>query len=177
MTRRFLLAVALIVFLSACTFSDPPTSQPTDSDPPTPTPASDLSKQIDEGEQKWREREIAGYRIEVTEIRSTWHLQTHVIVVRDGQVVEVTATCDPAPAELGKCKVEPFDAQDYVVSALFARARKKAQSEPERTRITFDRRYGFPSGIFFDAERTVDGRPGVVDGNSAWRVEAFEVLD
>jgi hypothetical protein len=111
------------------------------------------------------------------EVRSTWHLQTHVIVVRDGQVVGATATCDPAPAEYGKCEVEPFDAQDYVVPALFERARKKAQSDPERTRLTFDRRYGFPTGIFFDGEKTVAGRPGVVDGDSAVRVEAFEVLD
>ena len=71
---------------------------------------------------------------------------------------------------MGKCKVEPFDALEYTVPALFDRARQEAQSAPERTRITFDRRYGFPSWIVVDS-------PGIVDGGGAWKVESFEVLD
>jgi hypothetical protein len=58
MTRRFLLALVLIVTLSACTFSDPSSSTP------------GLLKQIEKGEQKWQKHGITGYRVEVMEVRS-----------------------------------------------------------------------------------------------------------
>ena len=80
---------------------------------PTATPLLPLLKQVERGEEKWKKRGVTSYCIEVRVSRSTWRLQTHRIVVRNGQVVESSATCDPAPAELGTCEVEPFDAQDY----------------------------------------------------------------
>jgi hypothetical protein len=130
-----------------------------------------LVEQIDEGEQKWREHGIETYRIEVLSARGTWHAQSHRIVVRRGQIVEKSASCIPAPAERGKCEVEPFDAQEYTVPALFARAREKAQLEQgKRTRITFDPEYGFPSWIVVDS-------PEITDGGQSWKVQAFEVLD
>ena len=160
--RRIFLVVAVTVTLSACDFV---------SSAPTPTSAQALLKQIDKGEKKWKKRKIESYHIEVLSVRDIWHLQSHQIVVRNGQVVKASASCSPAPAELGKCEVEPFDAQEYTVSALFARARAEAQKVPgQQTRITFDRRYGFPSWIVTDV-------PEITDGGHTWKVEAFEVLE
>ena len=168
--RRIILAVAMTVFLSACTFAAPTPTQESTFPPPTPTQES-LAQQIDRGEERWQKHGIESYRIEVLSARGTWHAQSHQIVVRSGQVVEASASCIPAPAERGKCEVEPFDAHEYTVPALFARAREKAQIERgERTRITFDPSYGFPSLI---SHRV----PEITDGGAVWRVEAFEALE
>ncbi|MFQ5580654.1 MAG: DUF6174 domain-containing protein [Nitrospiria bacterium] len=161
--RRIILTVATTVFLSACaSVSNAPTSTP---------PEHSLLRQIDEAERKWQEQEIESYRIEVLAVRGTWHAQSHQITVRSGKAVEASATCNPAPAELGKCEVEPFNAEDYTVPALFALARIRAQrGQGQRTRITFDPSYGFPNLIASDS-------PEITDGGEVWRVMAFEALE
>ena len=152
--RWLISAVAITLFLSACG-------------------QNPLMKQIDAGEKMWQERGVASYRIEVLAVRGTWHAQKHRIVVKDGKVVDASALCIPAPAELGKCKVEPFNAEDFTVPGLFALARtevQKREKEGQRIQITFDPDYGFPRVIAFDS------LPGVTDGGGAWQVREFEVL-
>ena len=129
----------------------------------------ELTAQIDEAEEKWQEQDIESYRIEVLSA-SIWHAQSHQITVRNGKVVEESASCIPAPTESGKCEVEPFNAEDYTVPGLFSLARSQAQIEQGQwTRITFDPTYGFPRQISFD-------NPKAVDEESTWRVKTFEVL-
>jgi hypothetical protein len=161
--KRITLLLLTIVFLSACNSSHAPTS--------TPSLQESLLKQIDEAQAQWQAQEINSYRIEVLAVRATWHAQFHQITIRDEQVVDESASCTPAPAELGECEVEPFDAQDYTVPALFALARTKARADQaQHTRITFDPSYGFPNLILF-------GEPEIVDGGAVWRVTAFEALE
>ena len=96
--KRIMTPIALTLSLSClivaiASFSDAPTSTPTQ---------EPLLRQIDEAEKQWREQEIASYRIEVLTVRGTWHAQVHLITVRNGQVVDESASCTPAPAELGE---------------------------------------------------------------------------
>ncbi len=100
---RFLV-IGFAVLLSGCGFFKEP-GEP---------PQEPLVKQIDEGEKKWREQKIESYRIEVQAVRGTWHAQSHRITLRNDKVVDELASCIPAPAELGKCEVEPFNAEDYI---------------------------------------------------------------
>ncbi len=129
---------------------------------------------VNQAERKWKKQDISNYRIEVAYIRSAWHYQAHTITVRDGQVVDWSASCIDAPRETAsgiKCEVEPFDPAEYAVPGLFARARSMAQTYPEQELvIDFHETYGFPSRI-----RHQD--PNVVDGINRWRVESFEVLE
>lgn len=132
--------------------------------------APTLSAKIDKAEQKWQEQGIQSYRIEVLYAKSTWHAQYHQIAVRNGEVVEESAYCIPAPAESGECEVEPFNAEDYTAPGLFSLARSEAQREQGQwTQIEFDPTYGFPSKISFDS-------PEAIDEELVWRVTAFEVL-
>jgi hypothetical protein len=156
MKRRAIFMLCLcVVLLAACSVS------------PTTTPASPL----DQSEQAWSRQNIASYRIEVLVVQSVWHAQSHQITVRNNQVVDTTASCIPAPTEAGKCEVKAFNAEDYVVPGLFARARKHTEGEQAQwTKVTYDPTYGFPRQISFDD-------PGVVDEDWTWRVTAFEVLE
>jgi hypothetical protein len=129
-----------------------------------------LQEEVEQAEQRWAEQGVNDYRIVVV-TSSIWHMQVHHIVVRDGDVAESSATCEPAPVEMGKCEVRPFDAEDYTVPGLFARARWLAQSrDVQYGRIEFDATYSFPARMFFD-------HPEMIDEEWGWRVEAFEVLE
>lgn len=129
-----------------------------------------LQKEIEQAEQHWAEQGVDDYRIVVV-TSSIWHMQIHDLIVRDGGVAEASATCEPAPVELGKCEVQPFDAEEYTVSGLFARARWLAQSrDAQYGRIEFDATYGFPTRMSFN-------HPEMIDEEWGWRVEAFEVLE
>ncbi|RME83446.1 MAG: hypothetical protein D6775_08055 [Caldilineae bacterium] len=119
-------------------------------------------------EQRWRAQQVSDYRIEVLEVLSVWHAQYHLITVRDGEVADSEARCLPAPAEGGKCKVYDFDARDFTVPGLFAKARE-ALSAPTRryVKVEYDTEWGFPRVISFR-------NPEVVDGDWLWRVTMFE---
>ena len=131
------------------------------------SPTSSLRR----AEQTWRAQNIASYRIEVLVVRSVWHAQSHRIIVRNNQVESATASCVPAPMEAGKCEVEPFEAEDYTVPGLFAKAYAQLGSQQAAwTDITYDQAYGFPRRILYD-------HPQMVDEDWVWRVTAFEVLD
>ena len=129
-----------------------------------------LQKEIEQAEQRWAEQGVDDYRIVVV-TSSIWHMQIHDIIVRDSQVAESSATCEPAPVELGKCEVQPFNAEEYTVPGLFARARWLAGSrDAQYGQIEFDATYSFPARMFFD-------HPETIDEEWAWRVEAFAVLE
>ncbi len=129
-----------------------------------------LQAQIGSAEQRWQAQHIASYRIQVQQMSSIWHLQRHTITVRDGVVVDQSATCIPAPIEGRECKVRPFVAEDYTVAGLFETARSIAKSTAGGMTITFDPTYGFPSTIG-------SAPPGVIDGDQSWVVLSFEVLN
>lgn len=128
-----------------------------------------LQAQIGFAEQRWQAQHITGYRIQVQQMSSIWHLQRYTITVQNGDVVDQSATCIPAPMEGRECKIRPFAAEDYTVPGLFERARSMAQSTTGGVTITFDPTYGFPSSID-------SAPPNVVDGDQSWRVISFEVL-
>jgi len=102
-----------------------------------------------------------------------WHYQTHVVTVRDGEVVDASASCVTAPMEtaLGKeCEVEDFDPGIYTVPGLFVLARSLTEASPVgAVEIDLDDIYGFPKWISLDL-------PNVVDEEQAWSVTALEVM-
>lgn len=126
--------------------------------------------EIDEAEEKWLDQGMESYRIEVSVVNSVWHAQAHIISVADGQVVDQSASCIPAPTEFGECEVRPFDSQDYTVAGLFSQARRVAGSDSaEFVVIDFDPAYGFPSHIRFD-------HPEIIDEDWVWTVRSFQVV-
>ena len=162
--KRLTLLLLITVFLSACNSSpNAPTS--------TPSLQESLLSQIDAAQTQWQAQEITSYRVKVLAVRGTWHAQSHQITVKDGQVVDESASCTPAPAEMGECEVEPFDAQDYTIPALFALAQSKVQAgQAQHIRLTFDPSFGFPNLLS-------SGDPEIIDGGEVWRVMAFEALE
>ena len=132
--------------------------------------APDWSAEIDRAQARWRESGLDDYRIVVRD-SSLWHMQTHDILVRDGLVVEASATCSPAPIEGRECEVRSFEGETYIVPGLFERARWiAARGKAQHIQIEFDARYGYPTRIRYDD-------PEVIDEEWGWGVEEFEVLD
>jgi len=133
-----------------------------------------LVAQVRRAERRWQRSDIDSYRIEVSLRSGSWHYQTHVVTVRNGEVVDASASCVTAPMEtaLGKeCEVEDFDPGTYTVPGLFALARALAEANPGgAVEIDFADTYGFPRWISYDLA-------DVVDGDQAWSVGAFEVLE
>ena len=132
--------------------------------------ASALAGPIDLAERKWQAQNINNYRIQVRRVQSIWHAQTYSVTVQNGEVMEQSAFCIPAPFEAGKCTVEPFDGKDYTVPGLFSIARSQANIAGGKwTEITFDELYSFPKVVTYDD-------PQVYDDERMWGVVAFEVL-
>lgn len=129
-----------------------------------------LEQAIRQGEHLWQERDIRSYRIQVATV-SIWHDQIHDITVQDGQVVTATARCEPAPTEMGKCKVQDFDPEEFTVPALFEQARALAEQDNGRwSKLQINPTYGFPSMLSFD-------NPDIIDEEWGWGVRGFEVLE
>jgi hypothetical protein len=98
-------------------------------------------------------------------------MQTHDILVRDGLVVEASATCSPAPIEGRECEVRAFEGETYIVPGLFERARWIAErGEAQHITIEFDARYGYPTRISYND-------PELIDEEWGWGVQAFEPLE
>ena len=133
-----------------------------------------LVAQVRRAERRWQRGDIGNYRIEVSLRSGTWHYQTHVVTVRNGEVVDASASCVTAPMEtaLGKeCEVEDFDPGTYTVPGLFALARSLTEASPrDAVEIDFDDTCGFPKRISYDLAHAVDEE-------QAWGVRAFEVLE
>ena len=129
-----------------------------------------LEVQIGAAEQHWQAQHITSYRIQIQHVASIWHLQRYTITLRDGAVVDQSASCIPAPFEGRECSVQPFAAKDYTVAGLFETARSLAKSARGGVTITFDPTYGFPASI--------DSTPSnLVDADQSWKVLSFEVLN
>ena len=129
-----------------------------------------MEASIDQAERKWQAHGITSYRIEVLTVQSVWHAQSHQITVRDGKVIDQSASCIPAPTEMGVCEVQPYKAEDYTVPGLFAKAHWMVENIQARwMQINFDSQYDFPSQISFDD-------PDAIDDDWAWRVMAFDPL-
>lgn len=177
----------LLLLLIACApqANDSPTPHPTNTPNPetaaaTPTTESiaptlppaqtdQLLDTIDQAESDWQDKGIGDYRLVITTI-SLWHLQTHTIVIRFGEISEATATCSPAPLEMGSCEVTEFDPQTFTIAGLFTQARTMAQTDEGRwTTITFDPTYHFPNRISYT-------NPTLNDANSTWNVDEFQPL-
>jgi len=133
-----------------------------------------LIRQIEQAEQKWTEQEVKAYRIQVDEINAIWHWQRHDITVENGQVTAHSAVCYPAPAELGKCKVLPYEPESFMVFALFEKAYRLAQAGKNskyqtQIQFQFDPTYGFPT-------RLSSNTPEATDSFSLLEVKMFEPL-
>ena len=122
-------------------------------------------------EKTWVGENISSYQIEVLVMESTWHAQYHKITVHENAVIESSARCIPAPAELGTCEVKAFSAEEYTIPGLYAQARSRLESEyAQWIKISYDPIYGFPNRISFN-------NPDMIDGDWAWSVTAFEILE
>jgi hypothetical protein len=127
-------------------------------------------KQLEQAEQTWTSQGITSYRIEVREVRSIWHAQTYTIIVENNQITDAQAQCIPAPSESGTCEVQAYEAEDYLVPALFSRARSELQGpRAVSVKITYDPTYGFPSAISIDD-------PEALDDDWSLGVTSFEVI-
>jgi hypothetical protein len=87
---------------------------PIESIPPTFTPVPEIPDdgndekgdtgdarwidQLEKAEGEWQALGITSYRIEVM-VTSIWHAQTYKLTVREGEVVEESASCIPAPSK------------------------------------------------------------------------------
>ena len=126
--------------------------------------------QISQAERVWQETAIEDYQIKVLVVQSIWHAQSHTITVESGQVVESSASCTPAPMEFKDCQVRDFDAADFTVPGLFAKARDQTELGNNRwSVITFNASYGYPNKIAYD-------HPEIMDEDWAWRVVDFQVM-
>ena len=146
-------------------------SQPAQTNSGTAPAVADL----DRAEGQWQAQGITNYRISVEEV-SLWHMQVNHITIADGAVVEAHATCNAvAPLDFkardsGACATVPFEAEQFTVDALFAKARSLAtEPVPDVTwSVTFDPAHGFPQTLGSSHQRATDS-------GWTWRVVAFEV--
>lgn len=133
-----------------------------------------LESQTRRAERRWQRNDIGSYRMEVSLRSGTWHYQTHVVMVRNGEVVDASASCVTAPMEtaLGReCEVEDFDPGTYTVPGLFALAHSLTEASPQdAVEIDFDDTYGFPKWISYDLA-------DAIDEEQLWSVGAFEILE
>jgi len=51
-----------------------------------------LESQTRRAERRWQRNDIGSYRMEVSLRSGTWHYQTHVVMVRNGEVVDASAS-------------------------------------------------------------------------------------
>jgi hypothetical protein len=124
--------------------------------------SSPLKQEIAAAQAKWTQHHINDYAIQVAYGQSIFHYQIHVLTVRNGEVVEQSARCQPAPIEGRECKVQPFEADHYTVAGLFSKARDSAElKDSEYIEITFDESYGFPKSIAYRNPKITDGDWGI----------------
>lgn len=136
----------------------------------TGTPAhGNQLEMLTAGERQWQQGGIVNYRIVVTDANFA-RIQTNTITVRNGIVVDQSATCTgPAIWRSLPCKVQPFNAMDYIVPGLFARAQDDLANTTHTTTITIDPHYGYPRVITTHI-------PNLYDSEHDVRVVTFTVL-
>jgi hypothetical protein len=134
--------------------------------PSTPAPLN--AELLDLAEAQWLKSNVREYAIQVQTV-SLWHVQTHELVVKDGEVTSSSAACITAPLEFGReCTVEAFEAADFTVPGLFAKARTLVGEK--WARAAFDSSYYYPSSIGFN-------NPEIYDEEWGWRVVTFEARE
>lgn len=131
-------------------------------------PDNPVRSQIETAQAQWQAKNVRSYRISVLRVNSIWHAQTNTILVKDGAVVDHSATCVPAPFEGKTCTVREFSADEFTVDGLFKTARAAADNNAanREIKITFDETFHFPDHISTDD-------PKATDDDSLWRVVAF----
>lgn len=135
---------------------------------------SPLTRQIEQAEQKWAEQELTTYQLQVSQVNAIWHWQSYDITVENGQVIAHSAVCHPAPAELGKCQVLPYEPEKFTIPALFEEAYRLVETSNNsryqlEIQLQFDPAYGFPT-------RLSSSTSEVTDAFSLLEVKAFEPL-
>jgi hypothetical protein len=131
---------------------------------------SEPAAQITLRQQQWNAQDIRNYRISVLKVQSIWHAQTNTLTVADGNIIDQSAVCTPAPFEGRSCTVQAFDPEEFTVPGLFATALKYApESAKHQLRVTFDEKLHYPTTISRDD-------PNATDDDTLWRVTSFEIL-
>ena len=129
-----------------------------------------INKELDFSQVKWAAQDITSYKIVVLAVNSIWHAQTIKVEVLNNQVIDHSATCIPAPTEPDSCEIQPYNAEDFTVSGLFAHAIDMTGKQDKKwVEIKFQTKYGYPEQISFDD-------PEILDEDSTWRVTSFEVV-
>jgi hypothetical protein len=122
-------------------------------------------------QKKKNEKKIEIYRIEVLVRSSTWHAQYYLLTVKNNIIIDSTSRCVVAPTENGKCLVNPYNAEDYSIPGIFAKASSAIESNDiQWIEIGYDPTYGFPKIISFL-------NPSVMDSDWLWGVTSFEELN
>ncbi|NDJ75168.1 MAG: hypothetical protein GYB65_02825 [Chloroflexi bacterium] len=163
---RFVVAVVLMLLSSTLLlvfFSAPAIAQPNNQNgtdlavtQTSPLRSDDLLAHINDARTTWDSQNVESYLIQVTH-RSAWNIAQVQVRVRDGQVVELRATCEPGPASGTTCSVGHVRPRDYIVPALFETADNAARfGEGRWTTLRFYPGYSFPSFIEYDDPEVMD---------------------
>jgi hypothetical protein len=150
----------------------PPSTTPLEptAPPPTDVTAADLQAQLSAAEQRWKDSEIASYRIKVLEVHSIWSAQRMTVTVNDGHVIDLESMCIPAPMQGRTCTIQPVEPSNFLVPALLRQARDLIDRQrPEHLQLGFDPALGYPTRIGFN-------NPEIRDGDYGLMVESFERL-
>ncbi len=129
------------------------------------------SLQLNIQETKWNSMDIENYRIEVLVRSSVWHAQYYLLTVKNNIIIDSTSRCIVAPLENGKCTVNPYNAEDYLIPGLFSKAASAIESDDiQWIEIGYDPSYGFPKYIsYFNAS--------ISDSDWLWGVTSFEEIN
>lgn len=139
----------------------------------TLTTVSDM-RVIDQASERWQARNIADYRLTVSEESAFSRITSYTLTIRGGNVTERSLTCSPpSPARCG-------DLTEYSVTYILLRARSMVSTgaAPKssgstrivcKPQIAFDPDYGFPRIIHCDD-------PDVYDEQFTIRVTEFTPL-
>lgn len=129
-----------------------------------PDTSSDVLRQ---NQEKWQEKKIIDYTLEVMVVNSIWHVQKYSLTVNNGSLINSNVVCSPAPMEFGSCTIQAFEISDYQIQGLFGKAKEMLESDSSAyTKIEYDPDFGFPAEIIYDD-------PSVVDEDWSWRVISF----
>lgn len=116
----------------------------------------------------WQTQAIENYDVTVQFIARPAPDRFIALIVRDGQIVEESVTCQP---EVNNCTIP--NSAEFTIESLFATARdelyRQQRSDRWQTNVTYDDQYHFPAKISsFSTDETI------MDAATAWQVQSFE---
>ncbi|GAB4114965.1 MAG: hypothetical protein Fur005_48610 [Roseiflexaceae bacterium] len=165
-----LMIIGLLVGCGRADSGNTPITQPYPVPSPDPTVVatpSALAEQLTEAQQRWQQQSISSYQLTILEVHGVWSAQRMVITIQNGQLVDQSAICIPAPIQNGTCKVQPFDPSRYQVEGLFAQANDLiGKQSAQYIQLAFDPATGAPTMIGFDD-------PQIRDEEYSIKVEQF----